>query len=84
MVRSQKIPPRNILVEEAADILTFMEKVRNVSLLLKEMLENQGVDYTIKVFEGLVVEAVQTNNQPLEKTASAIVVALKKKYKKES
>ena len=84
MVRFWRILPRNILVVEADDILAFMEKVRNVSLLLKEMLENQGVDYTIKVFEGLVTEAIQTNNQPLEKSASAIVVALKKKYKKES
>lgn len=65
-------------------ILAFMEKVRNVSLLLKEMLENQGVDYTIKVFEGLVNEAIQTNNQSLEKSATAILIAIKKKYHKET
>jgi hypothetical protein len=60
-----------------------MEKVRNVSLLLKEMLENQGVGYTIKVFQDLVDEAIKTKNEPLEKSASAILNAIKKKYLKD-
>ena len=61
-----------------------MEKIRNVSLLLKEMLENQGIDYTINVFQGLVDEAIQAKNKPLEKSASAILSVLKKKYHKET
>jgi CRISPR/Cas system type I-B associated protein Csh2 (Cas7 group RAMP superfamily) len=61
-----------------------MEKVKNISLLLKEMLENQGVDYTITVFQGLVNEAIQTKNESLEKSASAVLNAIKKKYHKET
>lgn len=72
-----------ILVAEAADILCFMEKVKNISLLLKEMLENQGPAYTIQAFESILAQAIKEKNAPLEKSASAVLAALKKKYQKD-
>lgn len=60
-----------------------MERIRNVSLLLKEMLENRGPAYTIQVFESIVTQAIKEKNATLEKSASAVLAALKKKYQKD-
>lgn len=60
-----------------------MERIRNINLLLKEMLENEGPDSTIKAFESIMDQAIKEKNEPLERSAAAVLIALKKKYQKD-
>lgn len=60
-----------------------MERIKNISLLLKEMLENEGPTQTILLFESIVAQAIKEKNVALEKSASSLLAALKKKYQED-
>ena len=47
------------------------------------MLENQGPEYTIKILESILDQAIQEKNVVLEKSTSSVITSLKKKYRKD-